>query len=88
MAAVALCMSGVDRPEDVAMVKRWLSTLFAAESKTKISVQNDACAALAAGPFVLLFLFEHDKRCLHCRHRRRDEGCCADQWHGHDLRWL
>lgn len=48
VASVCLCMSGVDRPADIARVRGWLQPPVLAES-TAVLVYNDAIGALAAG---------------------------------------
>lgn len=48
VAAVCLCMSGVDRPADVERVRGWLQPPVLAAS-TAVLVYNDAVGALAAG---------------------------------------
>jgi len=45
--SICLCMSGVDRPSDKAMIKNWLSTIL--KPSTHIMIENDAVAALVSG---------------------------------------
>lgn len=45
--SVCLCLAGVDRPDDVSMVTRWMRDIFAHDPQ--IRVHNDAIAALASG---------------------------------------
>jgi len=44
--ALCLCMAGVDRPDDIAKVKKWVATDFA---EIPCFVYNDAIAALTTG---------------------------------------
>ncbi len=46
VAAICLCLSGIDRPADIELVKRWARDRL---PRAQISVYNDSVAALASG---------------------------------------
>ncbi|KAG2374398.1 hypothetical protein C9374_010968 [Naegleria lovaniensis] len=61
VSAVCLGMSGVDRPNDIAQVRSWMTELFSSESSCpEIYVFNDAVAAICSGTLGAL----HDVICL------------------------
>jgi hypothetical protein len=45
--AIVLCMAGVDRPDDKARVKGWVTEVL--PKTTHVTIDNDAVAALASG---------------------------------------